>query len=329
MATSKTMLVAVLDVSSTMNHCVTENLQNVTNNKQKIDIASNFLRNFLLHRMISTKTSEFGLITFGSDKTNNYLNTTQGSGQYENVEELVSVTKPNTNTIVSLSNINTGSLQGDLIDGLVVGQDLLIRTNQKLKFNRVLLLITDGETKIEGIDDLETIATQMINESHIGLYIAMIGKVTEQSSVIKRENAKLLHSLSKSVQGRFIQMENHSDGFKLLSAAPGLCTKPQMTKTILELTPTIKIPCIYWTKNMKAKIPSLKKQAFSDNTSNKSLLMEQTDISTSNNLQVKRETKYLNPDNPELILGQEDKIKGNILYITCILSIYNIYYIYI
>jgi ATP-dependent DNA helicase 2 subunit 2 len=207
---------------------------------------------------------------------------------------------------------------GDMIDGIVVGQDILIRVNQKLKFNRILLLVTDGETKVEGIEDLETIATQMINETKIELYVAMIGKVVDDSSIIKKNNAKLLYSLAKSVKGRFIMIDNYLEGIHLFASAPGLCTKPQLPQIVFQLSPTVKIPCIYFSKNMKSKLPSLKKQVASNSDLigggyNIGAVKAENDVSSSlygSSNALKRDTVYRNPDDPDLELDADERVKG-------------------
>lgn len=342
----KTMLMSVVDVGFTMNAGISgthsddiNNTNNIdtfqsyyndkknNNNKNlhnKIGIATRFISNFIIQRMISTKTSEFGVVTYGSDMTGNYLNSTQGG--YENVTETLPIRRPDMETIRTINNIAPSRSQvGDMIDGIVVGQDILIRVNQKLKFNRILLLVTDGETKVEGIEDLETIATQMINETKIELYIAMIGKVADDSSIIKKNNAKLLYSLAQSVKGRFIMIDNYLEGIHLFASAPGLCTKPQLPQIMFQLSPTVKIPCIYFSKNMKSKLPSLKKQV-ANNNSNSDLIggsynvgavkAENDDVSSASSLYnsssnaLKRDTVYRNPDDPDLELDADERVKG-------------------
>lgn len=157
--------------------------------------------------------------------------------------------KPDVTTIQYISSISPGSGQGDLIDGIVVGQDILNRTNLGKAFNKILIVITDGETEVEGVEDLETIVGNMKSIKNFSLYIAMIGKVSIASSVIKRENAKLLQSLAESIDGRFAELEDARDGFYLLAGGAGLGTKPVLSKTILELSPQVRfasLPCYSW-----------------------------------------------------------------------------------
>jgi ATP-dependent DNA helicase 2 subunit 2 len=61
----------------------------------------------------------------------------------------------------------------------------------------------------------------------------------------------------------------------------------------------VKIPCIYWSKISKAKAPTLKKIAASAADS------EDGEAGT-----VKRDTTYRNPEDPDVELGPEEKVKG-------------------
>ena len=232
MAAMKSMIMGVVDVGSTMSHHIDGNSK-----ETKISVVSSFYSSFVLQRMMASKTVEFGMVTYGSDETNNYLNSTQGG--YEFVQEVVPMEKPDVNTIKYISNVKCSKNQGDLIDGIVVGQDILNRTNVKKAYNRIMVVFTDGETAVEGVEDLETIVGNMKSIVNFSLYIAMIGKVTNSSTVIKRENAKLLRSLAESINGRFEVMEDSRDGFYMLAEGAGLGTKPQMLKTTFQLSPEV------------------------------------------------------------------------------------------
>eukprot|EP00598_Pedospumella_elongata_P004114 CAMPEP_0184970026 /NCGR_PEP_ID=MMETSP1098-20130426/2604_1 /TAXON_ID=89044 /ORGANISM="Spumella elongata, Strain CCAP 955/1" /LENGTH=751 /DNA_ID=CAMNT_0027491883 /DNA_START=92 /DNA_END=2347 /DNA_ORIENTATION=+ len=297
MASMKSMIMGVIDVGSSMG----ESLNGTKDTK--LSVASSFYSSYVLQRMVASKTVEFGLVTYGSDMTNNFLNTNQGG--YESVEEVVPMEKPDITSIQYIANIKPGSGRGDLIDGIVVGQDILNRTNVKKAFNKILLLITDGETEVEGVEDLETIVGNMKSIVNFSLYIAMVGKVTPTSSVIKRENAKLLQSLAESIEGRFAEMEDPRDGFYLLAGGAGLGTKPQLLKTTLQLAPQVRIPCQYWSKISKGKVPTLKKVALPAGATATSAALDELEAGT-----VKRDTTYRNPEDPDVELGPEEKVKG-------------------
>jgi hypothetical protein len=235
MAAMKSMIMGVIDVGHTMSHPLEGH-----SGETKVSTASSFFSNYVLQRMLASKTVEFGLVTYGSDETNNFLNDTQGG--YEFVQEVVPMEKPDINTVKYIAGVKCGKGSGDLIDGVVVAQDVLNRTNVNKAYNRIMVVFTDGETEVEGVEDLETIVGNMKSIVNFSLYIAMIGKVTSSSSAVKKENAKLLLSLAESIGGRFAEMEESRDGAYLLAEGPGLGTKPQMLKTVFELSPQVNPP---------------------------------------------------------------------------------------
>lgn len=95
---------------------------------------------------------------------------------------------------------------------------------------------------------------------NFALYIAMVGKVTDSSTIVKQENAKLLVSLAENTGGRFLDIEDLTESVHLLSAGLGLSTKPALSKTFLELSPEVRVPCTYFSPVSAATLPSLKKR---------------------------------------------------------------------
>lgn len=289
MASMKTMMMMALDVGPTMNGPVSNSVQ-----VNKLALAKAFMGQFVLQRMIASKTVEFGITTIGDDETNNYLNESQGD--YENINEIWSIGRPSGETLRSLHAVKPGRHPGDLIDGIIVSQDALIRVNSGKAFNRLMLLVTDGETEMNGLDDLEGIVASMQTVKNFAVYIAMIGKVTSTSSHVKQENAKVLKSIACNVHGRYMEIEELGESFHLLSGGLGLGTKPVLTKTVLEVSPLLKIPVTYWSKVSKATAPTLKKQ-------NKNAPPSADSV-------VKRDISYRNPEDPDQEVPEEEKVKG-------------------
>ena len=349
----KTMMMVTVDVGPTMTSCV--------GSCRKIDLVKNFISTFMIQRMIASKTAEFGVVGYGSNVTKNYLNETQGG--YEMVHEVAPMAKGSPYTIQMVEQeLNCGDSAGDLIDGIVVGQDILIRVNNNKAYNRVMLLITDGETEVEGIDDLEVILEQMRMITNFGLYIALIGSVEKSSSNVKRENARFLKSISESVGvGRYREIDSIADFGQLLAQAPGLSTRPQLSKITLDLSTAVSIPCVMWGKLMKAGPPPMKKivkttpefeqlvcaqmviatdsaatagyrgssgggdggyslAGVGHGASQTALLgtlvrkapldLEIASALASSGSVVKRDSRYLDPDDPEVELRVEDRLKG-------------------
>lgn len=163
----KTMMMIALDVAPSMGDPV--DIHDPNNPLTKLQLAKSFLSLFILQRAIASKTAEFGLAAFGYDETSNYLNSSQGG--YEGIVEIAAMERPSRLTLEELNKVEVGTEQVDLIDAVVVSQDVLMRVNAGKAFNRILLLITDGETPVEGVDDLEVIVEQMKTIKNFGLYI--------------------------------------------------------------------------------------------------------------------------------------------------------------
>jgi hypothetical protein len=196
MAAMKTMFCWVLDAGRTMATGTTGASDDSTSNPtSKLDIATAFIGSMMTQKMISSKTTEFGMYTYGDDVTNNYLNTTQGEDQYTNVNEIFAISRPGSLSLQAIRDVRTSDISGDLIDGIVVAQDALVRTNEKYKFNRVMVLFTDGETEVSGIEDMEQIVSGMRMKNCL-LFVGLIGKVNEASSSVKRGNAALLRDIA-------------------------------------------------------------------------------------------------------------------------------------
>jgi hypothetical protein len=180
---AKTMLMGVVDVGETMAHSIGDRTES------KLSIATKFFASFVLQRMLASKPFEAGLVTYGDSRTDNFLNKQQPGvfdedgneveqAGYENVVEVVPLEKPSDETFQFITNVSPSGLRGDLIDGMVVGQDILLRANQGKAYNRILVLMTDGETRIDGVDDLDEIMSGMLKaENNFSLYVLMLGKV--------------------------------------------------------------------------------------------------------------------------------------------------------
>ena len=123
--------------------------------------------------------------------------------------------KPSTDTIKSISKIDFSTLTGDLIDGTVVGMDRLTKVNQTYKFNRVLVIVTDGESIIEGIDDFEAMMDSL---KQMIVYIAVIGKVNKDSSNTKKENSKFLQDVATKADGRYMEIADLNEAAQMLTA---------------------------------------------------------------------------------------------------------------
>lgn len=292
----KTMMVAIIDVGPSMKNSTTENKSAVTE-MSKLNIAKSYIACFVLSRMMAVKTAEFCIVLSGDDRTNNYLNINQGGG-YDRINELFPMSRAGTNLIEVVHGISYGNSPGDAIDGIVVGFDILDRTNVGKAYNKVMVLVTDGENEIDGLDDLESIETNM-KKKDCAFYVLFMGSVTTDSSATKIRNAGVLQNLAKSTGGRFCQANDLGDCFPLLNAAPGMCSKPREQKFVFEISPYMRVPCIVWNKTKSISLPSLKKGPIGAEEGDSS------ELST-----VKTELTYRNPADEDEEVSMGDRIKG-------------------
>lgn len=283
MLAMKTMVVFVVDVSPTM--------KNVNKwNQSKVDVCKTFIADFVALKMATSKTFEVGVISCGDDITSNYINDTQGG--YENIRSVCDISKPSPDTFEALMSIHSCQGAFDFIDGVTVAQDYLTRCNSKYKYNRIVVVLTDGESEVDssGFEFLEAVLSG-IKDSGNCIHIGMLGKVTSDSSTTKRENSKFFESCCSTTGGCYLEGDSALNMFRMLSFAKGLGSRPQMPKISFELSSSLKIPCVYFSWVMKAKPLPLKKKSAYNNT-------------------VKRDTSYRNPSDPDLEVSFEDRIKG-------------------
>ncbi|KAF7551605.1 hypothetical protein G7046_g7676 [Stylonectria norvegica] len=152
----------------------------------------------------SRKTLCVGVVGLRTDETSNKLEDDDG---YENISVLQELGPM---TMSSLRDLQTmikpsGSLTGDAISAIVIAVDMIDTFTKKLKFNRKIVLITDGQGPIDG-DDISEI-TKKINDSNIQLTILGVdfddpeyGFKEEDKPEQKAENEKVLKTLVDDCQ---------------------------------------------------------------------------------------------------------------------------------
>ena len=116
----------------------------------------------------SRKTLCVGVLGLRTDETNNTLQEDEG---YENISVLQELGPM---TMTSLRELQakikpSGTESGDAISAIVVAVDMIDTFTKKLKWNRKIVLITDGQGLIDG-DDISDISKKM-NDSNIQLTV--------------------------------------------------------------------------------------------------------------------------------------------------------------
>ena len=311
MTSMKTMLMVVLDSSSKMalppsssSSSSSLSLSSLTPLSQssssaatesKLEIATSFILSFMLKRMLQVKTAEFGVVTYGDNFTNVTNKDLEG---YDYINEIIPIQRLTKNDLIKIDkDVKPGKDDDeniDMIGGIIVAADKLISVNKGKKFNRILLLITDCETKLTSTDGLEqTINT--LKEEKVPIYVAIMGKVTETSSIVKKENVKLIESIVNDTDGACVEANSLIDCMHLLAGEPGLSTRSQVSKTVLNVGKDISIPCCTWGRVMPYKLPSLKKKITNP---------------VGDYLDVKRESVFVDQKDPDNRLNYDDLTHG-------------------
>jgi len=302
MAMMKTMMTVLVDVGKSMDNPLH------AGGPKKITTATTLIASHMTQRIMASKTIEFSVVTYGSSATNNFLNSTDGG--YEHVEEVVPMGTKTLANVGDVYNIAAGNdATSDIIDGFAVAQDILIRCNVGKKYNRVLLLITDGETEVDpdGIDHLN-ICVQKMRDDGFVLYTLVLGAQAQAQSQsqgpksnIFTENMKLFQHMTSVVGTGGLKAVRHlGDGLCFLSSGPGLGPKPQQSKCQLNISPTLPaVPCALWNRVMKQTLPSLKKQS-----------KRSFNPMDPGSGAVKRDVSHRNPDDPDEVIEMEHKLKG-------------------
>lgn len=114
------------------------------------------------------KTLCVGVVGLRTDETNNKLQEDDG---YENLAVLQELGPMSMSSLRSLQNSIKPSTTwaGDAISAIVLAVDMIDVFTKKLKWNRKIVLVTDGQGAIDG-DDLGDIAKKM-NDSNIQLTV--------------------------------------------------------------------------------------------------------------------------------------------------------------
>ncbi|KAI0391507.1 Ku70/Ku80 N-terminal alpha/beta domain-containing protein [Xylariaceae sp. FL0594] len=154
----------------------------------------------------SRKTWNVGVIGVRTDETNHPL---EEEG-YDNISLLQELGPMSMSSLLALrdvvkpSNTNTG----DCVSAVVLAIDLIEKLTKKLKYNRNIILVTDGEAPIDG-DDIDDIANK-IKRTNIELTVlgvdfddAEFGFKEEDKSSIKAQNEAILRDLVEKCDGLY------------------------------------------------------------------------------------------------------------------------------
>lgn len=275
--------------------------------ERHLPVARALVSCFATQKMMASKTFELALVSYGGPVTANHLNE-EDAEQYVGVEEVAPLKPLSAEFLQAVRRVECGAGDGDLIDGVVVGYDLLKRIG-RFKCNRLLLLVTDGAGEVAGVEDLEAVVNEMILDAGEIKYAKLDDERVKNCIVLVAllappgatgavgENAKLLRNVAQATGGAFVQGETLEALLPVFDFR-GMGTRPQAKSIQLELSPSVQVPCVTWNLISTARLPSLKKEA------------QSFDPSDPESGTVKRDTSYLVPSLDDQETAYEDRVKG-------------------
>nr|APB87921.1 ATP-dependent DNA helicase 2 subunit KU8 [Dendrobium officinale] len=289
MARNKEALVLVVDVGPTMHDILPDIEKLCTMLVQK--------------KLMYSKNDEVGIVLFGTEETKNDLQ--KEVGGYLHVVVLQDIKVVDDVTVDNLRELPRGTRNGDFLDAIVVGMDMLIKkfgpTN---KGKHRLCLITDAQHPVkepdEGCKEDQVNTIGQLMKSHGVRLDCIVVKVKLARSFQQKaadENIDLLNQFSKNTISKII----HVDGPTSLLGA--LRTRNISPVTVyrgdLELSSSMKIKVWVYKKTAEEKFPTLKK--YSDKA-------PRNDKFATHELKIDYE--YKNTEDFGKVVPPEQRIKG-------------------
>ena len=252
--------------------------------QSKLELVKNFINTYMCMRCADSKTIEFSVTTFGQDPTGNenHCHELGIKDGYENVHELFNMCHPGQDIYQLVQELQAGPAEGaaDVIPALIVAFDSLVNAHKKHLYNRVMVLVTDGEQEItksdDDFEDLKAVVGSAAvadpdktnKRGPVPIHVIMIGKCGSQPgggeeqegrkpNVIKLKNAVLLKDTARRTGGTYIEAEDPGEMLWALSYGVGLGLRPQLNKTFLKFggkkddsggmsASVLDVPCHMW-----------------------------------------------------------------------------------
>ncbi|KAI5345312.1 hypothetical protein L3X38_013189 [Prunus dulcis] len=289
MARNKDAMVLLIDVSPSMHKALPE-----------IEKVCSMLAE---KKLIYSKYDEVAVVLFGTEETENEL--TKEVGGYEHVVVLQNIKVVDGQLVETLQQLPRGTRDGDFLDAIIVGMDMLIKKyGETYKGKKRLCLLTNAQFPIkyplEGTkeDQVSTIAEHMNTHGMRMESIVVRGSLTgEANKSVMDENDNLLGIFSKKTCAKLVHVESPTS---LLGA---LRTRKISPVTIfrgdLELSPKMKIKVWVYKKTMEEKFPTLKKYSDKAPPTDKFATHE-----------VKVDFEYKSVEDPSKVVPPDQRIKG-------------------
>ncbi|KOM31301.1 hypothetical protein LR48_Vigan01g085600 [Vigna angularis] len=214
-------------------------------------------------KMIYSKNDEVGIVLFGAEDTDNELTTEVGG--YQHVVVLKKIKVVDGDIHEALQQLPRGTTDGDFLDAVIVGMDMLIKKfDQTNKGKKRLCLITNAQCPIkepyEGTkeEQVTIIAKQLTAHGMKMESIIFRGKLGQDANrEIMDENDHLLNIFSKETSTRLLYLENPISLFGALRTRN--ITLVTTFRGDLEISQKLSIKVMVYKKTAEEKFPTLKK----------------------------------------------------------------------
>ncbi|RHY06428.1 hypothetical protein DYB36_010422, partial [Aphanomyces astaci] len=156
-------IMIVLDASVAMRSPLAE----VT---RKVEVGSRFeaaksaIQGIVNQKLLFRKNDEVGIIMYGTEGTDNQLNA-DDDNSYKHVTVVSSAAPVTIDLAKQVLAMEAASVEtpADVLDGIIVALDLMIRRTDNKKYDKRLVVITDAATRINNPSDMEVVCTMIQN----------------------------------------------------------------------------------------------------------------------------------------------------------------------
>eukprot|EP01083_Nonionella_stella_P120410 360786_1 len=271
---SKEALVIILDIGKSMGN-LGEN-----GGLTGLDKAKAAFRLMVQQKLLfGYKQDVCSVLLFNSANTKNACHDDYGG--YDFIEEYFELGTPSLALLECIDNVqcNKTGTNGDALDALLVGAQIIINFVGTKKYRKRVFMITDGSTEINDIDQLSDIANSFMNAS-IGFNCIGIGfgeerereteedyksykdielQHSEERNDIQIKNEKILRYFSDMVRGNIVTA---TSAIKMMSdlRSKSILMRPTFQGG-LKITSKISISVKLYCRCREQTLPSLKKKS--------------------------------------------------------------------
>lgn len=254
-------------------------------------------------KLMHPSRDELGLVLFGTRETHNQLS----EDGYQHITVAREIMGADIDLLRYISTITPEGADGDFIDALIVGMDLLIRKTAGKRYEKRIFLVTDAGCPVNQ-DDLDVVCEQFLK---IDARLNVIGVGFEEDddqragsqddndkAEFKRKNERLIREFAERVHGVVVPVQRAIEMMSFIKPKPVL--QRTSHRGCLEISAHVKIPVWSYIKTMERKLPTLKKVS----------VVSQLSGDEGASMDVKLERTYHSITDPDTEVAPDEKVKG-------------------